>query len=192
MIYDVSKESGHAKANCFCRFLDEHSIYYFYHLRHFIPENCEDSKVLYDRISYLFSSPIITCKHLVLQERKGAKRIFLFVVNSSFGNVDFKALRDTLETTKLEFVSANILQELFYTYPGNVSIFQSIYDRSERVHVLIDDSIHEKDILAFHPMYSGDTIFLTLEETLKFMNFIGHSYDFLNIPRKERQLKRVI
>lgn len=189
----MDKISGHAKANCFWRFLDDHDIHYLYHFRHELSKNCEHSKQMYERISYLFSEPIITCKHLVLQERKGDKKIFLIIVNSDLGNLDLKELKNCLNVGKLEFVNSNVLQELFYTFPGNVSIFQSVYDRYGQVQVIIDDSVQPSDILAFHPLYSGDTIFLTLSETLKYMDFIEHSYQFLQVPRKDSiKLERVL
>lgn len=185
-------EKGHEYAMQFCKILEMEKISYLYHLRHPKMNSCMDSEKIYERIAYLLKEPIITCRHLVLKERKG-DQIFLLVFDCEKGQVDLQKLRSLLQTRKMEFLDEVSLEELLHTYPGNVSIFHSIFDQKRKIRLILDSSLMDKKCLAFHPLYNGDTIFLEFHEIAKYLEKIHHEYQILDIPIKQEQvLKRVI
>lgn len=185
-------ESGHTYAKKFCEILDKEGISYLYHLRHKMVCSCLDSTKIYERMQEVINLPIVTCRHVVVKERKGGK-IFLIVFPMTKGNVDFHALKEILECKKLEFAKEEELEILLDTYAGNVSIFHTIFDVDFKLEILLDDSLIEEKALAFHPLFNGDTVFLGFQSVLDYLDRIGHTYSILEIPvKKNLSLKRTI
>jgi len=104
---------------------------------------------------------------------------FLLVLSCDKGQVDLQSLRTVLMTRKMEFASELDLEEIFHTYPGNVSIFHSVYDSFLKVTILFDQELVSQSCLAFHPLYNGDTIFLAFSQVKKYLDQIHHEY-FIN------------
>ncbi len=169
------------KGKWFCDYLVQLGIQYEWCIRHKKVLGCEESEQYYQRfISYIGDDYCIG-KNLLLQERKGEKRIFLLVVPYQ-KRVDLKELSEQLITKKLEFVSPEKMEELLHTEPGNVSIFNLIYDKEQHVHLVLDEEILQSKLIAFHPLYNGMSVFLKPEEVLKFLDCDQRIYeiDFIN------------
>ena len=77
----------------------------------------------------------VICKNLLVRERKGERRKFLLVTDSR-KQLDLKALKDTLGCSKLEFVQEEEMKRLIHTTPGNVSLFNMMYDKDKQVNYL--------------------------------------------------------
>lgn len=182
-------EEGHMHARLFCEILDAEGICYLYHFRHSVVNSCEDSQKIYKRMADLVRSPIITCRHVLVKERKNPEKVYLLIVDSSKGNVDFQSLRTLLCTRKLEFLNEEELEILLGTYSGNISVFQAVFDYQSKIQIVLDASLDSFSVLAFHPMYNGDTIFLPFSSVICYLEKIHHPYTLLDIPMKKRLMK---
>ena len=181
-----SKEESHRiemtkKAIMFCNTLERKGIQYDYCIRHKEATGCVD----YSRWNDYLGDDYAVGKHLLVQERKGEKKKYLLIIDSS-KQVDLKALKEELDCRKLEFVSPSDMENLINATPGNVSIFNLIYDENKEIKLIIDEDLIEADEIAFHPLYNGMSIFMPLRECFYFLATIGRSAEVMTIPEKEK------
>ena len=103
----------------------------------------------------------------------------------AFKKIDLKNLQEKLNTKKLEFVKQEEMYELLQAVPGNLSVFNLIYDKQQQVELVLDNEIFDKELVAFHPLYQGMSIFMKPKEVSKFLRLVNHSYQIENIKGKE-------
>ena len=184
--FRLSKEESYRiemtkKAVKFCDTLERKGIQYDYCIRHKEATGCVD----YSRWNDYLGDDYAVGKHLLVQERKGEKKKYLVITDSS-KQVDLKALKEELDCRKLEFVSPSDMESLINATPGNVSIFNLIYDEKKEIELIIDEDLLEADEIAFHPLYNGMSIFMPLRECFYFLATIGRSAEVMTIPEKEK------
>ena len=172
------------KGRTFCDYLEKHDVHYEWCIKHKEVLGCDESSYYYEHYKCYIGDDYCICKNLLLQERKGEKRTFLVVVPSE-KQVDLKGLKEQYKTSKLEFVKEEKMQKLLNTAPGNVSIFNLIYDKEKEVNLILDSDLFNSSLLAFHPLYNGMSLFLTGENVFKFLNLCNRDYVVLDIPVKE-------
>lgn len=143
---------------------------------------CQESKLYYQRFQDYIGSSYGICKHLVLREKKGEKKYFLIVTEDE-KSVDLKKLKEQLGCGKLEFAKEEDLQMLLKTYPGNVSIFHLLYETERKVNLVLDRDLLSYQLLAFHPLYNGMSLFLGPKEILKFIERIHRAASIQEIPK---------
>ena len=183
----LSKEESHRiemtkKAVKFCDTLERKGIQYDYCIRHKEATGCVD----YSRWNDYLGDDYAVGKHLLVQERKGEKKKYLVITDSS-KQVDLKALKEELDCRKLEFVSPSDMESLINATPGNVSIFNMIYDENKEINLIIDEDLLEASEVAFHPLYNGMSIFMPLSECFNFLETIGRSAEVMAIPAKSEE-----
>lgn len=183
----LSKEESYRiemtmKAFEFCDSLEKRGIQYDYCIRHKEATGCID----YSRWEDYLDENYAVGKHLLVQERKGDKNKYLVITDSS-KQVDLKALKDELSCRKLEFVNPLDMESLINATPGNVSIFNMIYDENKEIKLIIDEDLLEASEVAFHPLYNGMSIFMPLSECFKFLNIIGREAKVMSIPIKKEE-----
>ena len=169
------------KAFQFCDFLERRGVSYDYCIRHQEATGCID----YSRWNDYLGKNYAVGKHLLVQERKGEKKKYLVITDSS-KQVDLKSLKEELDCRKLEFVSPSDMESLINATPGNVSIFNLIYDENKEIELIIDEDLIEANEIAFHPLYNGMSIFMPLRECFYFLATIGRSAEVMTIPEKEK------
>lgn len=171
------------KAQLFCDFLEQKNIFYEYCFKHPEVLGCDESKSYYQRFcSYVENYTI--CKNLAVHERKGKHRKFLIITDQS-KQVDLKKLKEVLVSSKLEFISEEELATLLNTYPGNVSIFNLLYDKDQQVELIIDEELLTSELLVFHPLYNGMSMFIKPKEIIKFLNMLKRNRTMTELPKKE-------
>lgn len=186
--FRLSKEESHRiemtkKAVKFCDTLERKGIQYDYCIRHKEATGCVD----YSRWNDYLGDDYAVGKHLLVQERKGEKKKYLVITDSS-KQVDLKALKEELDCRKLEFVSPSDMESLINATPGNVSIFNMMYDENKEIKLIIDEDLMNASEVAFHPLYNGMSIFMPLSECFNFLATIGRSAEVMTIPEKEKSL----
>ena len=185
--FRLSKEESHRiemtkKAVKFCDTLERKGIQYDYCIRHKEATGCVD----YSRWNDYLGDDYAVGKHLLVQERKGEKKKYLVITDSS-KQVDLKALKEELDCRKLEFVSPSDMENLINATPGNVSIFNMMYDENKEIKLIIDEDLLEASEVAFHPLYNGMSIFMPLSECFNFLATIGRSAEVMAIPAKSEE-----
>ena len=172
------------KAMNFCDWLIKQCIQLDYCVNHPEAIGCVDYHA-YD--SYLGDYAI--GKHLLLQERKGKHHKFL-VVTDSAKRVDLNILREGLSCNKLEFVGEEEMQSLINTTPGNISIFNMIYDNNREIQLVIDEDLLQAQEIAFHPLYNGMSVFMKPAECFKFLSYINRDAIIMPIAEKKKVLQK--
>ena len=185
--FNLSKEGSHRiemtkRSLAFCDSLGKKGIHYDYCIKHNEAIGCVD----YSEYSDFLGDDYAVGKHLLLQERAGEKKKYL-VITDSIKQVDLRTLKDKLACRKLEFVNASDMEELINATPGNVSIFNIIYDVNKEIELVIDEDLLDAKELAFHPLYNGMSIFMPPSECFKFLSIIKRDAKIMPIPVKERE-----
>lgn len=170
------------KGLLFCNSLDSRDIHFDYCIRHKEATCCVD----YSRWDDYLEADYAVGKHLFVQEKKGEKKKYLIITDSS-KRVDLKTLKDELSCRKLEFVSPSVMEKLINATPGNVSIFNMMYDYNKEIELIIDEELLEVDYIAFHPLYNGMSIFLPPKECFKFLDSIGRDAKVMSIKTMDQE-----
>lgn len=174
------------KAKGFCDYLTSHHIDYEVCLKHQEVLGCDESSKYYQRFKYYLKSEYVICKNLLIQERKGEKRKFLLIMDSR-NQLSFQQLREILDCRKLEFVSSAEMKNILDTTPGNVSLFNLIHDQTKQVHLVLDEELLKANLLVFHPLYNGMSLFLKPSECMKFLDLIGRCANIISLSKENEK-----
>ncbi len=55
------------------------------------------------------------------------------------------------------------------------------------MHLVLDEEILQSELVAFHPLYNGMSIFLKPEEVVKFLNCVNRNYEVCEMKEKGYQ-----
>jgi len=125
------------------------------------------------------------CKNLFFRNHKGDKHYLVLVEH--FRKVDIHFLEKKLRQGKLSFASAKRLQHYLGVAPGSVSPFGLINDREHHVHVFLDAHLQSAEKIAFHPNDNRATLTLAYKDFLRFLDFTGNSYEFIDLSLLSRE-----
>lgn len=166
-----------------CQELKNKNISYYTCITHPEVVSCLDSEMYYRQYQGLLGKDYSICKHLFVRERKKDGRYFLIVVDHE-KDVDLKKVREEFNLGKLEFCSSIELQELLNTVCGNVSLFHLRYDQYKKIELILDSDLLNRDLLSFHPLYNGMSLFISPIDTLKYLESIERKVNIYSIPSK--------
>lgn len=115
----------------------------------------------------------IGCKNLFLTDHRRTK--YLLVILEESKQADLKQIAIVAETSRLSFASNEELHEILRLSPGSVSPFGIIYDKSNRVTLLIDADLRGKKLL-FHPNINTKTLAISFDDIIRFIESTSHAY----------------
>jgi Ala-tRNA(Pro) deacylase len=109
-------------------------------------------------------------KNLFLKDKKGQ----LWLVSAAHdATVDLKRLHKTIGSDRLSFGSAELLEATLGVKPGSVTALAMINDRDRKVRFVLDKTLHEAEIVNFHPMTNTATTAFSRDAFRAFMSAIG-------------------
>lgn len=187
---DIKKLDRMKRGKKFCTYLENVGIDYQVCIKHPEVLGCDESFKYYQRFKEYLSFKYSICKHILVKEKKGDKRVFLIVIDKD-KKVDLSKIREKLDCKKLEFVSEEEMEMLLNTTPGNVSVFNLIEDTTKKVELIMDRELLDQEELAFHPLYNGMTLFLKPLDIIKFLKTIDREVSILDVPEKEQDQEKV-
>ena len=129
--------------------------------------------------SGLFPKGLIA-KNLFLRNAQG-NRHFLVVLEGS-KQVDLKALRTALGTSRLSFASAERLWEHLALKPGSVGPFGVLNNEAKDVEVWFDRDLAGRDV-GFHPNDNTATVVLSCEKAAELVRKHGNPFSYLDLPQ---------
>lgn len=119
-------------------------------------------------------------KNLLVEERKTG---CLFMLTVPFGvRVDLAATAAALNTGKLRFASADIMQAALGVTPGAVSMLALLNDRDGRVTLVLDQSLWEAEAVQCHPLVNTTTLIMDHDNLARFLSGISHQPKVLSVP----------
>ncbi|PVU90125.1 hypothetical protein BB560_006235 [Smittium megazygosporum] len=138
------------------------------------------------------SSNYMLTKSLILKPKlpKGADMILVFVIAKADSSVSMPALGKNLKLKDLRFANDDILTSVFNTAKGSVSPFALSNVPSENrsnIKVILDEALLSDSTadLAFHPLNSAYTIFVSPETLKNYLNeTLGAAgYAVIDLPK---------
>jgi len=123
------------------------------------------------------------CKNLFLCNRQQT-RFYLLLMR---GEKPFKTkfLSAQLGCSRLSFADAGHMAEYLNTIPGSVSALELMFDRENKVQLVIDEPLLEDEFICAHPGLNRSTLRLTRENLLRFVRAMGHEPALVNLPIEE-------
>ena len=112
-------------------------------------------------------------KSLFVRDEK--KKRFCLVVIAGEKRADLKNLAERFGEKRLSFCSPATLKDKLQTYPGAVSPFGLIFDKTNSVTVLFDNDLLTGQHIGFHPNINTQTWKIKTEDFKKFLT---------NVPQK--------
>ena len=111
------------------------------------------------------------CKTLFLKDKKG---VLWLVVMGEDRHIPMKDLRRRIGAATLSFARPDLLMEVLGVEPGAVTPFALANDTAQRVTVVLDRAMMERDLLNYHPLTNRATTAIAPADLLTFIRWAGH------------------
>lgn len=118
------------------------------------------------------------CRNLFLRDKK--KKNFLLVLQNAT-EVDINKLPALIDSARLSFGSADRLWEFLGVRPGSVCPFSITNDADNKVKILLDRSMMETDLVAYHPLLNTMTVTVKPSDLIKFIESTGHEAHIVDL-----------
>jgi Ala-tRNA(Pro) deacylase len=135
---------------------------------------CEQADVLYKTLEGGHS------KNLFLRNNKGDAHYL--VILQSDKRLDLKEFAGMVNESKMSMASPERLLKYLGVTPGSVSPFGLINDADHCVKVFVDNDLLKYEKLYYHPNVNTQTLGISKEDFLKFLQWTSNSVCFGNIP----------
>ena len=117
-------------------------------------------------------------KNLYLRDRK--KKNFLVVVEED-RHIDLKNLDQKIGSARLTFGSAERLFEFLGVRPGAVSPLTLVNDPDRKVHLVLDSTLRDAELVYAHPLVNDITLGITGSHLQDFFAYTGHQVQWLDL-----------
>ncbi len=123
-----------------------------------------------------------TCKNLFLCNRqKTAFYLLLMPGDKPFKTKDLSA---QIGSSRLSFAGEEDMLELLNLTPGSVTILGLMYDKENRVNLLVDEEVLEDDFFGCHPCINTSSIKMKTSDVFdKIIPAITKGYVKVSLPR---------
>lgn len=95
--------------------------------------------------------------------------------------LDIHDLEKRLKQGKISFASEQRMEKYLGIKPGSVSPFGIINDSEHQVHVFFDITLKKAKKISFHPNINTASIVLDLNDFLRFMDWTGNTFEFIEL-----------
>ncbi len=86
-----------------------------------------------------------------------------------------KNLSSQINSSRLSFADGSYMEELLNITPGSLSVFGLMYDRENRVSLIIDEDVLGSEYFGCHPCVNTSTVRVKTEDILnKFLPYTDH------------------
>lgn len=163
-----------ASEACVYDFLDSLKIDYItvQHPAAFTMEECET-------VRQIIKAPVF--KNLFLTNKQhSAFYLLLMPADKLFKT---KYLSSQLGCARLSFASDEEMNEMLGVQPGSVTPLGLIYDKENRVRLIIDEDLKSSERYACHPCVNTASVGLKFDDLLnKVIPGMGHGFTWVNLP----------
>jgi Ala-tRNA(Pro) deacylase len=120
------------------------------------------------------------CKNLLLTNRQQTDFYLLLMEGDKVFKT--KYLSKALGCARLSFADAGHMDQYLRTIPGSVSALELLFDRDNRVQLVIDRDLLGQETVSGHPGFSTSTVRLSREDMLRYVRAVGHEPVFVDLP----------
>lgn len=118
------------------------------------------------------------CKNLFFRNHKGKRHYLVIIKDTTPFNI--RSLEQKLKQGKLSFGSEKRLTKYLDVKAGSVSPFGLLNDTESHVHVFMDEQLKTAKKISFHPNDNTASLVLKFNDFLKYLEFVGNTYEFIN------------
>lgn len=119
------------------------------------------------------------CKNLFFRNHKGDKHYL--VILDHMQQLDIHDLEKRLKQGKISFASSERMEKYLNIKPGSVSPFGLINDEKKHVQVFCDSNLQKSTKISFHPNINTASLVLQFSDFMKFMEWTGNRYSFIQL-----------
>ncbi len=121
------------------------------------------------------------CKNLFLTNSNRSQLYLLLMMPNK--NLSTKDLKVQINSSRLSFGSSDLLLSTLNLTPGSVNLCALLFDKENKVQLLIDEDILKQEYFGFHPMKNTSTIKVkTTDVAEKIIPALKHNPIIVNIP----------
>ena len=130
-------------------------------------------------LEYWKDLPSTHCKNLFFRNHKGNKHYL--VVFECHQQMAIHQIEKMLKQGKLSFASEQRMEKYLGLRPGSVSPFGLINDTEKHVKLFLDKNLKDAPMLSFHPNDNSASLVVKNEDFIKFLQWWGGEYEFLDL-----------
>ncbi len=119
------------------------------------------------------------CKNLFFRNHKGNRHYMVILDHKQ--KLGIHDLEKKLKQGKLSFASEKRTTKYLKTLGGSLSLFGLINDTENHTYLFLDENLKKAEKLSFHPNDNTETLVITQEDFLKYLEAVGNSYEFLKL-----------
>ena len=132
-----------------------------------------------EAIKYWKNMEATHCKNLFFRNHKGNKHYLVIFDHQK--QLVIKDLEQKLKQGKLSFASEKRMANYLAIKPGSVSLFGLINDSANHIHLFLDKNLLKSSAISFHPNDNTASLMISQKGFMKFLNWSGNSYEFLDL-----------
>lgn len=137
-----------------------------------IPYQRLDHKAITSVQDLDFTLPGQQVKNLVLKTKKS--RNFYLVILHDEKQANLADLAERLGAKRLSFASDGQLEELLHVPAGTVTPFGLLFDKENRIQVIVDAAVDRSLTVGFHPFINSTTLNIAYSDFEKIMDYLEH------------------
>jgi Ala-tRNA(Pro) deacylase len=119
------------------------------------------------------------CKNLFFRNHKGNRHYLVILRHDRQLNI--KDLEQRLKQGKISFASPQRMEKYLGLSGGSVSVFGLINDEENHTHLFLDAALQHAKKISFHPNENSATVVISFESFIKFLDWSGNSYEFIQL-----------
>lgn len=128
---------------------------------------------------YIIGHEGVRTKTMFLTNKK--KTRFYLVIMDESKRLDMNSFKEFLRESNIKMASSKALKEKMNLEPGVVSIFGLLNNQEKDIRVFIDKDIAKDNILTFHPNTNEATLFITAQDTKKFLESLDYNLEEISL-----------
>jgi len=119
------------------------------------------------------------CKNIFLRNHKGDKHYLVILEHKQVANIH--QLEKLLKQGKLSFASPPRMMKYLGLEPGSVSPFGLIHDKTNHVHLFLDENLRKAEKLSFHPNLNTASLIINYSDFIRFLDWKENGYEFIKL-----------
>ena len=121
------------------------------------------------------------CKNLFLVNSNKSQFYLLLMMPNK--NLSTKDLKVQINSSRLSFGTADLLLQTLNLTPGSVNVCSLLFDKDNKVQLLIDEDIFAQEYFGFHPMLNTSTLKVNVSDFAdKILPALHHEPIIVKIP----------
>lgn len=132
-----------------------------------------------DAVPYWNEIEATHCKNLFFRNHKGNRHYLVILKHEQ--QLMIRDLEQRLKQGKISFASTQRMERYLGLTGGSVSVFGLINDSENHVHLFLDAALKRAEKISFHPNENTATLVISIESFLKFLDWSGNTYEFINL-----------